>query len=232
MEEKKKITLSTIFMIIAVIVIIIMAYFIYKFYNEKNVETQKVADLNNEVNSLQSIVNNLNEKINNVSNIVNNSENSNKENNTESFNKNNIQNQIYQEISGAGYSAVLENNKITITLKSQEGFWSDSDFSKPINNKKYIVEGLEGKIKKIVAANMAQDVSPEILILMDDGTVKYVDLSGPVFSNKNPDNIHFIGDNIPWDTNLKNIIDIKVDGDYHYAIDNTGKEIKIWNNEA
>ena len=74
-------------------------------------------------------------------------------------------------------------------------------------------------------------MNPEILILMDDGTVKYVELSGPIIGTKNPDDIQFTASNIPWLTDLKNIVDIKVDEDYHYAIDNTGREIKIWNSE-
>ena len=82
MEEKKvtKISLSTFFLILSVIVIIVMAYFIYRISNEKTVEKEKVANLNNEVSSLQNTVNNLNEKINNVSNIVNSSDESNKAN--------------------------------------------------------------------------------------------------------------------------------------------------------
>ena len=240
MEEKNvaKISLSTFLLILAIIAIIVMGIFIYKLNNDKAAEIQKSTELQAQVNNLNGTVSDLQGKINNISETINSSgnatnyENSNKENNTESLNENNTQNSNSQEISGIGYSATLQNNKITITLKSQEGLWSDSDFSKPINNRKYIVEGLDGNIKKIVAANMAQDVSPEILILMENGTVKYVNLSGPIIGTKNPDTIKFTSHNIPWATDLKNIVDIKVDGDYHYAIDNTGKEIKIWNNEA
>ena len=72
MEEKNdtKISLSTFFLIIAIIVIIIMAYFIYKFYNEKTIETEKVSNLNNQVSSLESTVNQLQGKIDTISNTI------------------------------------------------------------------------------------------------------------------------------------------------------------------
>lgn len=58
MEEKKasKISLSTFFLILAILVIIVMAYFIYKFYNEKTIETEKVSDLNSQVKNLQETI--------------------------------------------------------------------------------------------------------------------------------------------------------------------------------
>lgn len=73
MDEKKsvKISLSTFFLVLAIIVIIIMGYFIYKLNNEKTVETEKVANLNNEVSSLQGTVNQLQGKIDNISNTIN-----------------------------------------------------------------------------------------------------------------------------------------------------------------
>ena len=74
MKEKKvtKISLSTLFLILAVIIIVIMTYFIYKLYNEKTIESKKVVDLNNQVINLESSVNNLQEKINSISNTINN----------------------------------------------------------------------------------------------------------------------------------------------------------------
>lgn len=64
MEEKKKISLSTFFLILAIIVILAMGYFIY---NEKINTTEKIADLNNQINNLESTVNSLQETNNNIS---------------------------------------------------------------------------------------------------------------------------------------------------------------------
>ena len=74
MEEKKeiKISLSTFFLVLAIIVIIIMGYLIYKLYNEKAVETDKIYNLKNEIISLQNTVSQLNEAKGNISNTINN----------------------------------------------------------------------------------------------------------------------------------------------------------------
>ncbi|MBR3162958.1 MAG: hypothetical protein IKF17_02505 [Clostridia bacterium] len=223
MEENKqnKTKLSTFIIILAILVIIIMAGFIYM---QKVSSDREIAGLKNDAEELKATVTELQGKLDSISNIASTSK---KENNAEKESTESIT----QEISGPGYIAKLENDTVKITLKNENGVWTDSDFNKPINNKTYSVLGLDKGIKKIVAANMARDVSPEILILMDDGKVKYVELSGPIIGAKNPENIQFTAANIPWLTDLENIVDIKVDGDYHYAIDNTGKEIEIWNND-
>lgn len=69
MNEKKnsKITLSTLFLIISVIVIIVMAYFMFKLYNEKAYESEKVANLNEPANNLENTIDNLQEKNNSTS---------------------------------------------------------------------------------------------------------------------------------------------------------------------
>lgn len=73
MEEKAstKISLSTFLLVIATIAIVIMGVFIYKLNNEKTIETQKPADLQTQVSSLNSTVNNLQSKINTISETVN-----------------------------------------------------------------------------------------------------------------------------------------------------------------
>lgn len=73
MEEKNttKISLSTFLLIIAIIAIIVMGIFIYKLNTEKTIETQKSADLQAQVSSLNSTVNNLQSKINTISETVN-----------------------------------------------------------------------------------------------------------------------------------------------------------------
>lgn len=111
MEEKNatKISLSTFFLILAIIVIIVMGIFIYNLNNDKNIEIQKVANLNNEVSSLQSTVNNLNEKINDVSTIVNNSNNSNTiSTNSVNTSNSNIVNNISTSTSSTKYIEMTE----------------------------------------------------------------------------------------------------------------------------
>jgi hypothetical protein len=73
MEERKniKISLSAIVLILAMIVIVIMSYLVYKFYNEKTIETEKVSDLNNQITSLQSTIDNLQGTIDTISNTIN-----------------------------------------------------------------------------------------------------------------------------------------------------------------
>lgn len=61
MEEKKEIktNLSTILLFLAIIAIIIMGYFIYKLNNDKNLEINKVSDLQLQVNQLNSTLSSL-----------------------------------------------------------------------------------------------------------------------------------------------------------------------------
>ena len=79
MEEKKvtKISLSTFFLILALIAIIVMGIFMYKFYNEKTEATQKSAELQTQVNSLNEKVSNLQGKINSISDTINSDKNKN-----------------------------------------------------------------------------------------------------------------------------------------------------------
>ena len=73
MEEKNvaKISLSTLFLILAIIVIIIMGVFIYKLNNDKTAEVQKSTELQAQVNNLNGTVSDLQGKINNISETIN-----------------------------------------------------------------------------------------------------------------------------------------------------------------
>lgn len=64
MEEKKvvKISLSTLFLILAIIIIVIMTVFMYKFYNEKIESNEKTAELQTQVSNLNKTVSSLQEK--------------------------------------------------------------------------------------------------------------------------------------------------------------------------
>ena len=63
-----------------------MGVFIYKLNNEKNIETQKSANLQAQVNSLNGTVSDLNGKINSISNTLNTTNN---DNNVNTNNKEN-----------------------------------------------------------------------------------------------------------------------------------------------
>lgn len=64
MEKKTvRISLSTLFLIIAIIIIIIMGYFIYKISKEKAAEIEEVATLNNEIVKMEATANRLQENI-------------------------------------------------------------------------------------------------------------------------------------------------------------------------
>ena len=83
MDEKNvtKISLSTFFLILAIIALIVMGVFIYKLNNEKTIETQKSANLQEQFNSLNGALSDLQEKINSISNTINTDSNQIKEQN-------------------------------------------------------------------------------------------------------------------------------------------------------
>ncbi len=81
MNEKGKINISTIFLILAIIIIVVMGFFFYKLYNEKISETNKSSELEEKINMMNSNIVELQEKIGSISNIIsnNNMDNSNAE---------------------------------------------------------------------------------------------------------------------------------------------------------
>lgn len=88
MEEKKtkKISISTIFLILAIIVIIVMGIFMYNLYDEKSKETEKSSELQTQITALNETIDNLEEKINTISNMsseINNSQSNNTTTNNE-----------------------------------------------------------------------------------------------------------------------------------------------------
>ena len=64
MEEKnvKKISLSTVFLILAIITIIVMGVLIFKLNNDKTAAIQKSTELQSKVNNLNETMNNLQEE--------------------------------------------------------------------------------------------------------------------------------------------------------------------------
>ena len=73
MEKKEpiKVSLSTVFLIIAIIVIVIMGYFVCKFYNDKVEGANKVNDLQKQVGNLNGTINDLQGKINSINDAIN-----------------------------------------------------------------------------------------------------------------------------------------------------------------
>ena len=88
MEEKNtsKISLSTVFLILAIIVILVMGIFIYKLNNDKTAEIKKSTDLQAQVNNLNGTISELQGKIDSISQTIN---SNNTTNNEDSINANN-----------------------------------------------------------------------------------------------------------------------------------------------
>lgn len=114
MEEKNvtKISLSTLFLILAIIAIIVMGIFIYKLDNDKTAEIQKSTELQSQVNSLNETVNDLQGKINSMSETINSNE-SNKS--TTSTKKYQISGTYYQKNAQGDEPnyTFSDNNKVT-----------------------------------------------------------------------------------------------------------------------
>lgn len=108
-KETTKISLSVLLLILALIIIIIMSYLIYKLYNEKTIEIEKVSNLNNQISNLENTVSNLQEKINLILNTTT---------NLEHTANNNIQNKT--ENSSVSY-IILEIEDIKAEEKNQQG---------------------------------------------------------------------------------------------------------------
>lgn len=70
MKEKNNVGLIVILLIL-VLIIVVMGFFVYKFYIEKTKETEKSAQLQTQVDSLNETANDLQEKIDKVSETIN-----------------------------------------------------------------------------------------------------------------------------------------------------------------
>lgn len=69
MEEKKstKISLSTFLLVLAIIALVVMGIFIYNLSKEKSIESEKSAELQSQINVLNSTIDKLNNKIDSTS---------------------------------------------------------------------------------------------------------------------------------------------------------------------
>ncbi len=123
MEEKKsiKISLATFFLIIAIILIVVMAYFTYKFYNDKKVATEKVSTLNNQISNLEKEINILKED-NAITTSSNSEENVNVEkqtNNSSTTSNNNNAESKYKELTEDAYKKLSNNEYFIIQSVNQ-----------------------------------------------------------------------------------------------------------------
>ena len=137
MEEKNvtKISLSTFFLILAVIAIIVMGIFIYKLNNDKTAETQKSAELQAQVNSLNGTVGELQGKINTISDTVSSKDNA---------NTNTVDNTINSKTENQTTTSLvnkrlykLYSNQRYILLMDDNAYDTDQDFLK---KKTYILD--------------------------------------------------------------------------------------------
>lgn len=206
MEEKKvtKISLSTLFLILAIIAIIVMGFFIYKINNDKNAEIKKSTELQSQVNSLNGTVSNLQGKIDSISETINPNSSTKSEklkNNNETSSKNetleeaNITNKINKtgligettyEIEDPtikhleGFDIILENSKVYFQLTDKEKIKNYSIIDSNINrveDKKEEITGFNGKVKKVYFYQVGQAVTPDslaILFLMENGKIEYI----------------------------------------------------------
>ena len=135
MEEKNaaKISLSTLFLILAIIAIIVMGIFIYKLNNDKIVEIKKSTELQAQVNNLNATVSDLQGKIDNISKTINsnnveqNQVNANNVEKNEVSSSNQAKVQSYSTIKG-----VYENNGYQLILVDDGTFLYDFPNDSPI----------------------------------------------------------------------------------------------------
>lgn len=115
MEEKKsiKVSLSTVFLILAIIAIIIMGYYIYNISAQNKIANEELNSLNTEISVLKDSVENYQQKIDSISNTLN------SENNTTN---NSSEDSKYSEI-----TKTLENNdvlSITDAINNNDGTYT------------------------------------------------------------------------------------------------------------
>ena len=71
MEDKKKVNVSTILLVIAIIIIVIQAIFNYQFCAEKKIAEEKVESLTSQIANLEGNVGNYRKTLDDIADIVN-----------------------------------------------------------------------------------------------------------------------------------------------------------------
>ena len=224
MEKKEpiKVSLSTVFLIIAAIVIAVMGYFIYKLYNKNIISEEKVNNLNSQINVLQG-------KIDKISEITKN--NTNYTNTTVNNSTAEKENNIVQTLDGNLYEINLySNNEVEIipNIEGIEQVFGSSSIK--ANSQKCKISGFNGKINKMFQSNNGTGVDPITFFIMADGTVSYIQPLQEIMKNNNtiPETFTITGKI----ENLNNVVDLKTSDKNDLlviAITKDGKEIKCWN---
>ncbi len=180
MKEKNvaKINVSTILLVVAIIVIITMGYFVYKLYNEKTIETDKVSKLNSKINELENVQKNTDdssEKINDENAQTSSSNTNNTNEYRSNFSKSVVKelgedNMIYVDLSGyddnngTGYVSINNKHEAYIYLSTVKEYSSANNLKKISDNVVNAWYCEEGQ----AAGNSF------IMFLKEDGTVTYV----------------------------------------------------------
>ena len=130
MEKKEpiKVSLSTVFLIISIIIIGVMGYFIYKLYNDKNIEANKATELEKKLENLNSTITDLQGKINSDNETISANNTNQNINNTAEFTDDQVKKAIadYLELNAC---ADCDNLLTKLTEKGQ----INSDSSKYTN---------------------------------------------------------------------------------------------------
>ena len=180
MKEKNeaKTNVSTILLVVAIIVIIAMGYFVYKLYNEKTTESDKVSKLNSKISELENVQKNTDdssEKINDENAQTSSSNTNNTNEYRSNFSKSVVKelgkaNMIYVDLSGyddnngTGYVSINNKHEAYIYLSTVKEYSLANNLKKISDNVVNAWYCEEGQ----AAGNSF------IIFLKENGTVTYV----------------------------------------------------------
>ena len=177
-ENEAKSNVSTILLVVAIIVIIAMGYFVYKLYNEKTTESDKVSKLNSKISELENVQKNTDdssEKINDENAQTSSSNTNNTNEYRSNFSKSVVKelgkdNMIYVDLSGyddnngTGYVSINNKHEAYIYLSTVKEYSLANNLKKISDNVVNAWYCEEGQ----AAGNSF------IIFLKENGTVTYV----------------------------------------------------------
>ena len=177
-ENEAKTNVSTILLVVAIIVIITMGYFVYKLYNEKTTESDKVSKLNSKISELENVQKNTDdssEKINDENAQTSSSNTNNTNEYRSNFSKSVVKelgkdNMIYVDLSGyddnngTGYVSINNKHEAYIYLSTVKEYSLANNLKKISDNVVNAWYCEEGQ----AAGNSF------IIFLKENGTVTYV----------------------------------------------------------
>ena len=175
MEEKKsKLSMAVVLLVLAIIVIIVMAVFMYKLYNDKKAETDKVAELSSKTTSLNNQISDLNAQIVELQSQID-ELNQEKKSDTD-IQKNNTADEKskYTTFSKEEIEKLTQNEIISIVEVKD-----NLDDTVTLNLRKYIVSDPP----KLTESEYKQLMTDKKIKLLDDEFV--LDESGTLITNNN-----------------------------------------------